>query len=162
MRTSGGTNTPQVFTQGRPRGEEETYKKRSQRARGLSLFRARAHSLSFSSHLLGWHAPTPRGYIFLYFLNKTEGAITLRELWCTKDFNVRCFKFLLRGDKTEEITLPWHFHFKTPSYPPKETWYLLTVTLIPSLRSPTGQAATKLLLSPWIYQFWTFHINEVI
>ena len=36
------------FTQGRPRGEEETYKKRSQRAGGLSLSRARAHSLSFS------------------------------------------------------------------------------------------------------------------
>ena len=45
---SGGTNTPQVFTQGRPRGEEETYKKRSQRTGGLSLSRARAHSLSFS------------------------------------------------------------------------------------------------------------------
>ena len=56
---------------GQAQGKEETYKKRSQRARVLSL------SLSlflflFSLRLLGQHALTSRGCIFLYFLNKTE------------------------------------------------------------------------------------------
>ena len=34
----------------------------------------------FSSRLLGRHALMPRGCIFLYFLNKTVGAVTLSEI----------------------------------------------------------------------------------
>ena len=68
---------------GQAQGEEKrTYKKRSQRARGLSLPCACAVCLClslFSLHLSGGRAPTPWGCIFLYFLNKTEGAITLSQ-----------------------------------------------------------------------------------
>ena len=64
--------------------------KEEPRARGLSLSCARARSLplplllSLSLSLLslsplGHHAPTPRGCVFLYFLNKTKGAITLSK-----------------------------------------------------------------------------------
>ena len=66
---SGGTNSPGGGK------KKKTYKKRSQRAGGLSLALSLTLSLSlslFSSCLLGHHALTPRGCIFLYFLNKTE------------------------------------------------------------------------------------------
>ena len=55
---------------GQAQGEEKTYTKRSQRARGL-LPRSGSHSL-FSLHLLGWRALMAQGCTFLYFLNKTE------------------------------------------------------------------------------------------
>ena len=71
-----------VYT-GQAQGEEK-HKKRRQKARGLSLPCVHARSLSlFSSHLLGWHAPMPQGCIFLYFLNKTEEAITLSQSFDT-------------------------------------------------------------------------------
>ena len=54
------------FYKWQAQGEEKTYKKRSQRAVGLSPAHTRALSL-FSSHLLGRHALTPRGCIFLLF-----------------------------------------------------------------------------------------------
>ena len=57
------------FTQRRPGGRGKNTQKEAPQGRGPSLFVARSLSL-FSSRLLGQH--TPRGCIFLYFLNKTE------------------------------------------------------------------------------------------
>ena len=74
VRTSGSTNStpgwPSLHRAGP--GEEKTHKKRSQRPR-VSLSHVRVSlSLSLSSRLLGQHALTPQGCIFLYFLNKTD------------------------------------------------------------------------------------------
>ena len=140
MRTSGGTNTPQVFTQGRPRGEEETYKKRSQRARGLSLFCARAHSLSFSSHLLGWHAPTPRGCIFLYFLNKTEGAITLSESCdAPRTLMSVASNFCWEETKLRRLHSPDTFILKHLHIPPKKPDTYLQSLLSPPYALPQAR-----------------------
>ena len=91
MRTSGRTDsTPAQFTQGRPGfGGGGDRQKEELRAWGLYLFSLslpcrHAHSVPlslspFSLSPLGQHAPMARGYIFLYFLNKTEGAITLSQ-----------------------------------------------------------------------------------
>ena len=49
-------------------------------AQALSFSVSLSLSLSlFSLRLLGQHAPMPRGGIFLYYLNKTERAITLSK-----------------------------------------------------------------------------------
>jgi len=66
VRTSGKTtSTPRLaqFTQGRPRRRRKKHIKRGPQ-NGLGPL--------FSSCLLGWHALTPQGYIFLCFVNKTE------------------------------------------------------------------------------------------
>ena len=94
-------------------GEEKTYKKTRQRAGGLSPACACTLSL-FSSHLLGRNALTPWGCIFLYFLNKTDQSKNYntdcpRAVTC-RGLKVCHFKFLLKQDRTEEITLPWHNH----------------------------------------------------
>ena len=61
------------FTYGRPRGRKNI--KRGAKGRGsLSLGSSLPVSLSpslSSSRFLGWHALTPQGCSFLYFLNKT-------------------------------------------------------------------------------------------
>ena len=57
---------------GQTRGREKTYKRRSQRVCGGVVFLLCMHTLFlFSWRLLGPHALTSRGCIFLYFLNKT-------------------------------------------------------------------------------------------
>ena len=122
---------------GQAQGEEKKHIKRGAKGQGplsptrvlslsppcafsLSLSPARALSVSFSlslysSCLLGWHALTPWGCIFLLFSKQnwaiTQSCNTVRELWCAKGFNVHHFKFLLWQDKTKEITLPWQFAF---------------------------------------------------
>ena len=91
-------------------GEEKTYKKRSRRAGGLSVSHACSFFLSLSSlHLLGRHALTPQGCIFLCFLNKTDLSKNYNTdcLRAVMRFNVCRFKSLLWRDRTEEITLPW-------------------------------------------------------
>ena len=78
VRTSGKTAVlPSPNYIGQAQGEEKTYKKRSQRARGLSPARMLSVSVSVSlslpsSSLLGQNALMPQGCISLYFLNKTE------------------------------------------------------------------------------------------
>ena len=69
------------FTYSRPRGRRKNMCKEETKVQGGSLSRAHSFSFSvslcfclslFSLHLLGCHALTPQGCIFLYFLNKTE------------------------------------------------------------------------------------------
>ena len=97
---------------GQAQGEEKTYKKRSQKAGGLSLPQMHVLFLSlFSLYLLGQHALTPRGCIFLYFLNKND-LFKNYNMDCPRavmhqGLNVPRFKSLLWWDRTEEITLPW-------------------------------------------------------
>ena len=91
---------------GQAQGEEKT--KRASKGPGVSFSPARSgafiFSLSlFSSRLLGRRALTPWGCIFLYFLNKTEGAVT--HCWraaAHRGLYVCCLKFLLWRDRTEE------------------------------------------------------------
>ena len=65
------------FTQGRPRGEEKTYKKRSQRAGDLSLSLSHPHTLAHSPTLfslrlwVGMPSCLEDGFS-CYFLNKIE------------------------------------------------------------------------------------------
>ena len=61
------------FTQARPRGGGKKIQKEEPKGWGLSHVFSLTLALSlFSLCLLGRHALMPRGYIFLYFLNKTE------------------------------------------------------------------------------------------
>ena len=115
---------------GQAQGEEETYKKRSQRARALfrshclslalshvcvlSLSRALSLSL-FCSSLLGLQALMPRGCIFLYFLNKTELSHEAVTLVCLRAVTLAQWraitlichlKFLLWWDRTKELHSP--------------------------------------------------------
>ena len=74
-----------VYT-GQAQGEEKTHKNRSQRAGALSFSLLFSLSL-FSSCLLGQHALTPQGCIFLYFLNKTE---------VSESYNTDCPRAVMR------------------------------------------------------------------
>ena len=124
---------------GQAQGEEKAYKKRSQRAEGLSLSLSLSLCcpslfLSLFSSCLWVGMPLCLEDVFsCYFLNKSElqhGAVTLiclraitlsvqdlrtitrfvQELCLAEGFNVHRFKFLLRWDRTEEITLTWQIH----------------------------------------------------
>ena len=123
MRTLGTTNStpgwPNLHRAGPGGGKKHL--KRGAKGPGVSLSCVHVLSVSlslsvslflslFSSCLLGRHTSMPRGCIFLYFLNKTEGAVTLSQsCWHAEGFNVHCFKFLLRPDRTEENTLAWQY-----------------------------------------------------
>ena len=66
---------------GQAQGEGKTYKKRSQKARALSMPHRLSVSLSFSSLPIFWVSmPSHLKDVFsCYFLDKTEGAITLSK-----------------------------------------------------------------------------------
>ena len=66
---------------GQAQGEEKKHIKRGAKGPRVSLSHVCALSVSLSPLCVFWVSmpPTPWGCIFLYFLNKTEGAITLSQ-----------------------------------------------------------------------------------
>ena len=97
---------------GQAQGEGKTYEKRSQRARGLCPACVHCLPLSLSLSLFSLHvgsawAHALRMYFPLFSKGNWGSYNTVPELWRPEGFNVRCFKFLLRRSRTEEIRLTW-------------------------------------------------------